>query len=350
MGTFKSIQMLRALAATAVVFFHAHQDAEAEGWLRAFRAEDRIFAFGEAGVHIFFVISGFVMMISFLGPRKFSFRDFLMKRFIRIYPVYWLVLAISLLIFFAIGRQIHSTGLEFFGVMALWPGLSPRYISPAWTLSYEVYFYLCFATAMLLGRQRGFLILCGFFILMIASRPFLDTGNAFIDLATNGLLIEFLTGAAIALWLTYRKPSLEFGRTLVIGAILVFLAGFALEENALPKVVLWGIPSCILIAGVVAWESNSGASNIVNALARFGDSSYILYLTHKPIQWGLLALLLLACPGSEISALAWVVPISSLCLVLGEAAFLYVEKPLMKRLKLLTKIDTRPESSGTVRI
>jgi len=325
--------MLRIIAAVLVVVFHAHQDAEGKNWTRIFRSEDHVFSIGEAGVHVFFVISGFVMMVASISD-KFDICSFLFRRFVRIYPLYWGVLAFALAIFAVIGRHIPTDPFQFVGVLLLWPGLAPRYISPAWTLTFEVYFYLCFAIAMMLGRNRGILALTAFFLGMIALRPFVDTNNPILDVVTNALLIEFLIGAGIGLLAINRRLPVPAGRWLMAASVLLFVAGLGLGDNDLmPKVVLWGVPSAFLILGAVCWESQSKMPRLVTTLARYGDGSYMLYLLHKPLQWGLLAAFVAIWPASTITAIIWVLPISLVCIIISELAYRRMEKPMMMFLR-----------------
>src|SRR3546814_17001958 len=83
MHTLYVIQYLRAFAALAVVIFHA---AERTG---------HHFAIGAAGVDVFFVVSGFIMMaISDRRPTRPL--TFLRDRILRIAPSYWLVTGIMI--------------------------------------------------------------------------------------------------------------------------------------------------------------------------------------------------------------------------------------------------------------
>ena len=89
-ATFLTIQALRAVAALLVVLLHALEtwgervDPAAPGvnWEN-----------GASGVDIFFIISGFVMVISSqrLVDRPGAWRTFLQHRVIRIVPLYWLL-------------------------------------------------------------------------------------------------------------------------------------------------------------------------------------------------------------------------------------------------------------------
>ncbi|HVI04878.1 MAG TPA: acyltransferase family protein, partial [Sphingomicrobium sp.] len=124
----RSVQVLRAVAAMAVVAHHAFDNGT------------RV---GAAGVDLFFVISGFIMMTTCSSGRKPG--EFLADRAWRIYPM-WLLAVFPWLL-----MAPHST-LEVVRSITLWPVYGNRFLNPAldvgWTLSFELLFYLAFALAL----------------------------------------------------------------------------------------------------------------------------------------------------------------------------------------------------------
>ena len=145
---FQSIQYLRALAALGVVIFHASP-------------AEHPFMVGNAGVDIFFVISGFIMW-SITEERPASPAAFLKDRLIRIAPLYWLLttlLVVGALVvpklfpnlridlpyvagsfLFVPMRPPGSTGAD-----PIWPVLVQ-----GWTLNYEMFFYVLFSLCLFL--------------------------------------------------------------------------------------------------------------------------------------------------------------------------------------------------------
>jgi peptidoglycan/LPS O-acetylase OafA/YrhL len=90
---YQSIQALRALAALGVAAFHTHGVVVAHGWLpHSFPCVSR---YGEIGVEVFFVISGFVLAwVTHGEPRGFaSARSFIATRIARVVPLYWILTA-----------------------------------------------------------------------------------------------------------------------------------------------------------------------------------------------------------------------------------------------------------------
>src|ERR1700712_2912253 len=84
------LQYLRAIAALMVVYFHAVlQVAKLDP-----QYDTQMHLFGETGVDIFFILSGFVMWLTTSG-REISPTDFYKRRIKRIVPLYWLATLFS---------------------------------------------------------------------------------------------------------------------------------------------------------------------------------------------------------------------------------------------------------------
>ena len=159
MPRLRNIQAVRFAAALAVVLFHLtflYHDVAAMtalGWLRHV---------GWAGVDIFFVISGFIIYSvtarldwSAGAPRIAAV--FLARRIVRIYPIYWFYFAVFAT-FVAIGAPAvfrNGWNLDYWPEQLLllrW--MDHKLIPVAWRLTYEMFFYLCFAVTLLFGRYH----------------------------------------------------------------------------------------------------------------------------------------------------------------------------------------------------
>ena len=283
-GNVASVQFLRFIAATLVVFVHAALALSDHIPGSVSNLFLRNAHFGASGVHIFFVISGFIMVYTSFNrdpDGKFSPSAFLFRRFIRIYPIY-LVYCVFYLIFYHsyMGTPLPSTK-GIIGSMVLLPGYSSRIIGPGWTLAYEVYFYLCFSVAMMLGLRRGMLTLTVFFLISIASHFAIGMSSPALFVLTNSLLLEFLFGAWIAYAVISQVPLGNFAAKAAVAlGVVAFLAGMVFGYDRLPSVLTWGIPSALLIGGSVFCERNGHLPNFVGKWSFLGDSSYSLYLLH----------------------------------------------------------------------
>jgi exopolysaccharide production protein ExoZ len=127
----KSIQILRAAAALGVLLDHAGR------WLDVAPIVD----IGAAGVDLFFVISGFIMV--YTSERLFGQtgapQRFLARRIIRIVPLYWTLTAFAALVLFGFGPNTLGSYLFI-------PTHRGPILTVGWTLNYEMMFYSLFAT------------------------------------------------------------------------------------------------------------------------------------------------------------------------------------------------------------
>ena len=151
----RSLTGLRGLAAVAVVIFHEAGDVTATG------PAENLLRHGYNAVDLFFVLSGFVMALNY-GPSLTdrlslpSYRDFLLKRLARIYPVYLVITVLTLLIFQLglshIGpvEQPMLTFLLNVFLVQSW-GLAQSIVGPAWSISTEWAAYLACPVLMLLA-------------------------------------------------------------------------------------------------------------------------------------------------------------------------------------------------------
>ncbi|HEX9993317.1 MAG TPA: acyltransferase [Acidimicrobiales bacterium] len=145
-GHFPCLDGYRALAALAVVMYHVLGEVN-PGWLppvlRSFNAR-----LGNYGVAVFFLISGLLLYRPFVlahledrpMPRTLSFYR---RRFLRIFPAYWL--ALTALFFVFRFRTLHrvSGALTYYGLVQNYrPDFALGGLAVAWTLCIEVSFYL----------------------------------------------------------------------------------------------------------------------------------------------------------------------------------------------------------------
>jgi exopolysaccharide production protein ExoZ len=346
-GTILSLQALRFVAALCVVVFHSHV-----ALLTRFPGHqpdqvDHAFNVGASGVHIFFVISGFVMVYTTLrsGLTPWSF---LLRRLIRIYPIYWVMVAAYLVAHVLLGTPYTISAADAAGAAVLLPGYSSLVIGPGWTLSFEMYFYLCFAVTLFAGLRRGIIVLSIFYFVSVLIRFSGPPHSAFGQLATDSLLLEFMTGA----WLGYAyargfRLGVTTGSALVVLALLLFVAGFWFDYNRVPSVVSWGVPSFLFVAGALGLEPKMN-SGIGKHMAKLGDSSYLLYLAHVLILDLLIATPLVVIDRDKTAAILFAFPAAAICTAGAAFGYKLVELPLLRLMKrwLLRPSKPRLEPSA----
>jgi len=296
---------------------------------------------GAAGVHIFFVISGFIMVhTSFSSDgTPVSPARFLKRRFIRIFPIYWIYALLYLLFHNTFGSGFNLSIKEAVYSLLLLPGYSSLIIGPGWTLSYELYFYTCFAVALMFRLSLCLVSLSLLFVTSIALRIYAGLSDE-AHVFTNPLLIEFLLGA----WAAYFRARFSFtgaaiANVLTLLALVTFLGGVFAGYHVFPSAITWGVPSALLVAGLVLSERAGHIPAMVSKLARLGDSSYSLYLLHILLIDA--ALIPLARSGLMGSLSFLLIPLcfalTVLCITMAHLAYEFLERPLLTRLQTLSR-------------
>jgi exopolysaccharide production protein ExoZ len=333
-GELASIQALRFFAAFVVVVYHGGVAGSVHGFLGP-QWDDllRLSEVGKAGVHIFFVISGFIMVYATRGHRRdlSGAATFLRRRFLRIYPVYWLYAALYLA-FHVLVLQTYGRGWEeVLLALLLWPGYSEGIIGPGWTLSYEVYFYLAFGLCFCLRPFASLVTLslglCG----MIALGVLVDLPERPWGVLTNPLLLEFLAGAWAARLIMLGRVPGWLGDAALLAGLVGFAAGIAAGLPPIPTVVLWGVPSLLLVGGLAAREASGRLPAGFRRLRALGDGSYSLYLLHTLVlDIVLMAAVALGAGGLGAAPVLAAILVS--CLV-GQAAYAMIERPFFEALR-----------------
>jgi len=302
-GRVGNVQLLRALAASSVLLSHAadvlipDNDAwQAVPWT--------------AGVDLFFVISGFVMML--LCDGQFGSpgiaRHFLTRRIIRIVPSYWFftaLLAALLLIEPTVTRNTVLTApiaISSF-LFVPWPrtdGLLNPLLSQGWTLNYEAFFYGAFALALL--ARRGALLLAAGFVALVMAGPLIPDEWFAASFYADPIILEFLAGMGLAkLYLSGKRIGRLEAIALLALAVAVAVAASGWPET--PIVIAFGIPALLLAAAAIL-HSEAGESGPLRRFGEaLGDASYALYLSHPFVVNGI-DRLLGAGAGALIVALA----------------------------------------------
>ena len=328
----ESIQFLRFLAAMAVVFFHGHQAATADTyqWLGYW------FDMGAAGVHVFFVISGFVIMHTSYGSRDdgMATSRFLLKRFVRIFPIYWICCVAYVAYHSAFGEGYDLPLGTWIGAIFLMPGDSSRIIGPGWTLSFELFFYLSFATILRLRALAAVVLLTMLFLLTVALQ-FIVQFPGPLRIAHNPLILEFVAGCWLAfLYNRIRFGTFSLGLASVSTGVMLFVAGGWVDYRSIPLFIVWGIPSIFIVGGALMMEQSGKMPAFIDRLGHLGDSSYALYLIHVlVISIVLDAGLRSIAPLPAAQAIGVTFLLAIICGILAALIFEYLEKPLLRWLR-----------------
>eukprot|EP00913_Durusdinium_trenchii_P010544 g9888.t1 len=272
MQTLFSIQYLRAVAALAVVVFHAGERTGLH------------FTIGAAGVDVFFVVSGFIMM-AISDQRPTSPIAFIRHRVLRIAPAYWAATTVMIAAAMAgLFPNLRLDPIHILGSFLFFPVPSPNggnlwpVLVQGWTLNYEMFFYVVFALVLLLRPSARLAALAAVFCTLTLAGLWLRPENPVAIFYTAPVVLEFVAGAALArLWQKGGLPSFFAGLVLVGLSI----AGFAAIQLLKLEFDAWtcGPLAVMLVLGALAVEA-SGKLPKLSALTYLGDSSYSIYLWH----------------------------------------------------------------------
>jgi peptidoglycan/LPS O-acetylase OafA/YrhL len=296
---YPALDGLRGTAILLVVFLHNF------GFMK-------YFFFGWLGVDLFFVLSGFLItgiLLDSLGKKHFL-KNFYTRRVLRIFPVYYLVLAICL--FLVPLLQSPSFDMRYYQGNAMWlvvflqnwlyifkQPTGSTMLLHFWSLAVEEQFYLVWPAAIVFVRSpKKLLWIILAVLLTVMTGRYLLWSFHFDNLAydsfyTFSRIDGICVGSMIAILLwVYPSFLKKFMPVIVLGlAALNFLMYFV-NRNAevrLPYLAFIGYTTFSVMFGFLVHEAVTGSSRIMrlifeNGLLRFfGKISYGLYVYHWPI-------------------------------------------------------------------
>lgn len=338
-------QMLRGLAAFAVVLYHAgltSSGVPGVGYLFPEFVKQ-----GYAGVDVFFCLSGFIIFHAHredLGRRQ-ALPLFLMKRFVRIYPIYWvvtlLVLATGLWVPRVVGGGLPAPGYVLQSLLLIPQGREPL-VTVAWTLIHELRFYVLFCVALLLPPRLSARVAVGLFLLSLGTLCLDSLRPAFFQQVPGARLFLFLfhpsnlhftLGVLASFILSRVRTSAPLDGAVLGGGVLSMTAAVLLHDRLAPPglkyhaALFYAVPSFLVVLGLALVERRWWP-RIPRPLVQLGNASYSLYLIH----WPLLVLLVpavfqvLDTTGARMLALWGLVAVA-----VGAGVVLYVavERPLL---------------------
>jgi exopolysaccharide production protein ExoZ len=300
MGRIQSLQVLRFLAALGVVWFHANMN---------FGGPPN---HGAAGVDVFFVISGAVIGRA-ARDRPASFVS---DRLTRVFPIYWLLSAPWILMAVTDGRL---DVLRLISSLTLLPFSDQKpYLDPAWTLIFELVFYV--GTALVLRGLRLWIVALAFVAFAVANVAF---GGPVLRTLGSPLIAEFVFGLFAAQVAPARAGLGWVGMALGLGIILATPVGLGNPSDTfktpvqLIRSILWGLPSLLIVSGAIAARCDD---RLWRPLAFLGDASYSLYLSHYLVMFAFIEIV-----GRGASPLM----VTALCVCVSVPIHLWMERPLL---------------------
>lgn len=312
MKKLEGLQILRALAALLVVLDHtilAFIDTGAlPDWMApvAYRA-------GSAGVALFFVISGFVMMHAAPPERgPVHARTFIVRRLGRIAPLYWLATLAWAAHLAADGAPpaFWDLARSFLFIPYLDAGAALRpVLGVGWTLNVEMYFYILFASGLLLPGRWGAIGLSALIAGGVAMGWIFGPSSSAGRFLTDPVLLYFPLGMAAKV-LSRHLRAQSWGPALLVLATILWAI---VSGDAFGSAMLVLAPTLVLLAATVP------ARKLGRPASLLGDASYSTYLLHGFVV-GPLAALLPAALAAPV--------VIGLCQLVGLAGYRWLEMPI----------------------
>lgn len=322
------IQVLRFLAAIAVVAFHAWGVAPSYIAVPDDAASFGLWHGGH-GVDLFFVISGFIIFYATQGS-DLTPGAFLRRRVERIMPLYAVVIAavtaLALLwpaVFGTPGWYTPRHILKSLMFVSFTDGEMPV-VYVGWSLEYEMYFYLVVGLLMALVTHvwRAVVILFSA-VVTVGQLAGVESALGHYAFFVNPLLLEFVLGVTVGHIFVKGRPD-----WIMIAAVAcAFAAVLAADPSS--RVFAWGVPAAGLVAaGAYLSRRRTNPSWLERALARLGDASYSIYLAQ--VQTVSLTCMLIAAVIPAMPPLMLVFVVCCVVALLGLLINVAIEKPLMR--------------------
>jgi peptidoglycan/LPS O-acetylase OafA/YrhL len=343
----RSIQEFRAVAALMVVGCHlAFVSGKYCGVQNGFL--ETLKWWGATGVDFFFIISGVVIYQVSLQRLGGFHRaaQFLYRRATRIYPTYWFYTTLALLLYLRSPAMINHGTLSNASILPSYLLSSAKHgllIGQAWTLIFEVIFYLVFAVFILLANKRSLNWLLALWAVAIVAAEFASHGSIGVRwLALNPQVLEFLLGCLIAALLHLNRIGPRWGMALALfgffgtaaTTLWAVLEGMpAVQLLLIPKyrVVGFGLPFACLVLGVLALER---AEKLPRRpwMEKVGDWSYSIYLLHVLLLNAIFRFATELIPALATTAGSFLLTACGIVAVLlcGWASYRFLEKPVLR--------------------
>lgn len=335
-GRLDFLDGVRGIAAVAVVLEHA-----LEAWVPGYsRVSLTYLSVGRVGVVAFFLVSGYVIGLTL---SKQTIPVFVVRRFWRLFPVYWLVLAFAIVVDLPTNPLVDP-GVPVFllnltmlqGIVAL-----PSILGSAWTLGPELLYYAQTSISKYLGKLElsvylGYLWLALYGVLSLIGAAI---GK---ELPATTPLMLFLASFGHSIYLRDTKGSRVWIGYLLSAAIVVPLCSIPLiasqdEPLAGYGIIGFNLSTAVGVALFAIFYFTRGV-RVAPSLLWLGGISYALYLIHLP---------LIEVLRKAVVFAPWGIPLSVVfCVVIAWGAHRLIEVPLIRVGRSLST-ERRPSAKAS---
>lgn len=310
-----NIQILRSFAAVMVV---AHHSISAVGHYASPVPDlEKIGMIGQSGVDLFFVISGFVMVVANeIAPK--SPIQFFLGRLRRIVPTYWCLTLAFVTVALSVGKvpfygEIGHTVASLFFVSQATTGIYPV-LFLGWTLEYEMFYYVLFALGLTVPIKHSTFILPTIVI------------SALSVVFPIAISFEFVAGMVVGYCYLANCGSRSMGAIALFLGIALLLHSINHPRPLEMRWLNWGLPAMLIIYGAVFT-----AQCQTHLLMFLGDASYSIYLVQAFVVTMTFKVMVSVLPN--LPPLAQISASVLSTILIGSAMYLTFERPLQNVLR-----------------
>ncbi len=316
------LDVLRGVAAVSVLIFHYTARFDQ---LYGHAPSMVLIDVGRRGVDLFFVISGFVIIMTIEKTRRGL--DFVVSRFSRLFPAYWVAIALTFLIVNVAGlpgREV--TARVALANLSMLPAFFkiPYVDSVYWTLTLELSFYaIIFALYELRMLSRIELVCAGWLMLLLGVKVAGERWGVRLPYLIELLVLQGYAQLFVAGMIIHEihQRGFSFSRaTILIGCIL--MQWYTQGSMA-------GIVAVISIAGVFAATRSWLRWLEVRPLLFLGTISYSLYLIHQNIGY----VVFRACYARGFNNYLGIAMAAAVAISLATVMTFVIERPAMRAIR-----------------
>jgi exopolysaccharide production protein ExoZ len=335
----------RGIAALLVVCLHA---ADSTAFL-GHAPFAGMFRFAHAGVDFFFVLSGFIIYYVNVQDMDHPAKvwGYYWKRFVRIYPTYWIITAaLGLLLVVSPTKDRYEQDIgNVISSILLLPTVHWPILPQAWTLRHELLFYFLFSI-LFIDRRIGWTLMgiwgvataCNAGYFWITGDQYFSYYYSFVgSILLRGFNLEFFFGMFVA-WLVLRAQPWRPYLLLVIGIAIFFGNGLyeswgpVLPVEWPPRHLAYAIGSALALYGLVGAEK-LGKLKVPAPLVLLGGASYSLYLVHDILILLLHEALRLMQPYVTMQVELTFILVVGICVASAIVFHLKIEQPMLRLLR-----------------
>ena len=333
-----------------------------------------VYELGRLSVTLFFVLSGFLITYLLLAEQQQSggiaVRRFYLRRILRIWPLYFLVVLLSFLVLprfelFHVPRYTTALPEHFAVTFPLFLLFLPQlalsiyrpvpFAEPAWSIGVEEQFYLLWPALM--RRSRHFVALAAVIIVTVAGSRWLALGLAMANVKTNrtddaALLVwnrvinylyftrlECMAIGGLFAWLVFakKKSLLAFLYNRLVQVIVYALTAYLLVTDRHKPIFNYGWYSVLFAILILNVATNPRSLLRMNgrAFELLGNISFSIYMLHE------LAIQVAIRAGLTSNATLYPAAMA-LTLAAATASYLWLERPFLRLKSRFAVVQSGP--------